>query len=56
MTEPKQQTVQVELTVQQLNMILVALSKQPLEAVLDTFNTIQQQAAAQLGAPGRPAE
>lgn len=36
------------LTVNQVNAVLAALAKQPLEAVLEVFNTIQQQAAAQV--------
>ena len=39
------------LTVAQVNVILGAIAKLPLESVLDTFNTIQQQASAQLNQP-----
>ena len=48
------QTVKLELNVQQLNVILAALGKMPLESVLEVFNTIQQQASQQLGAPKGP--
>ena len=49
-----EQTVKFELTVNQVNVILAALAKQPLEVVLDVFNTIQKQASSQLGAPSGP--
>jgi len=42
------QKVTLELTVQQVNVILAGIAKLPLEASLDTFNAIQQQANAQL--------
>jgi len=49
-----EQTVKFELTVNQVNVILAAIAKQPLEVVLDVFNTIQKQASAQLGQPSGP--
>lgn len=50
-----EQTVKIDLTVAQTNVILAALAKQPLEAVLDVFNSIQRQANAQLvPAQGEP--
>lgn len=44
-------TAQIELTVQQLNIVLVGLSKLPIEAALDTFNAVNRQAQEQFGAP-----
>ena len=44
------------LTVAQVNMILSAIAKLPLESVLDTFNSIQQQASAQLYPPAAQEE
>ena len=49
-----EQTVKFDLTVTQTNVILAALAKQPLEAVLDVFTSIQKQASAQLGQPSGP--
>ena len=37
-----------ELTVEQVNIVLAALAKQPLEAVLDVFTNIKSQAEAQV--------
>lgn len=42
------QTVKIEVTVNQLNIVLAALAKQPLETVLDTFTTIRSQAEQQV--------
>jgi hypothetical protein len=42
------QTVRIELSVNQLNIVLAALAKQPLEAVLDTFNAVRSQAESQM--------
>jgi hypothetical protein len=42
--------VKLELTVDQLNVIMVGLSKLPLETVLATFTEVQRQADAQLRA------
>lgn len=46
--------VKLELTVDQLNVVMLALSKLPLETVLQTFLEVQKQADAQLRA-SRPA-
>lgn len=51
MNEQKQPSVNLVLTVNQLNLVLAALAKLPLEAVLETFQTLQQQANEQLGPP-----
>ena len=45
------QTVNLALTINQLNVIFAALGKQPLESVLEVFNTIQQQVQPQLQQP-----
>ena len=50
----EQQTIKLELTIAQVNVILGSIAKQPLEAVLDTFNAIQQQAGAQMNSPAGP--
>ena len=42
------QKVKIELTVNQINTVLAALAKQPLEAVLDTFIEIRTQAEPQV--------
>ena len=47
------QTITLELTIQQLNIILAGLAKLPIEVALDTFNAVQQQARAKLGPPTR---
>lgn len=41
-------TVKIELTVNQINVVLASLAKQPLEAVLDTFTAIRSQAEPQI--------
>lgn len=46
-----EKTVTLELSINQLNTVLAGVVKLPIEAGLDTFNTIQQQAQQQLGAP-----
>ena len=46
-----EQNVKLDLTIQQLNVILAALAKLPIEAGLDAFTAVQQQAQAQLGNP-----
>lgn len=53
-----EQTLKFNLTIAQTNTILAALAKQPLEAVLDLFNSIKEQAAPQLVQPRlvQPAE
>jgi hypothetical protein len=43
--------VNLELTVQQLNVILAALVKLPIEVGLETFDQVQKQAQQQLGSP-----
>ena len=49
--EQKELKVSLELTINQLNTVLAGVVKLPIEAGLETFNTIQQQAQQQLGAP-----
>jgi len=50
-----EQTLKFDLTITQTNTILAALAKQPLEVVLDLFNSIKEQANAQLVPPqGEP--
>ena len=46
-----EQQVTLELSIQQLNVIIAGLAKLPIEAGLETFNAVQQQAQAQLGQP-----
>ena len=46
-----EQKVTLELTIQELNVVLAGIAKLSLEVGLDTFNTVQQQARAQLGQP-----
>lgn len=46
-----EQTAKFELNIQQINVVLAGLSKLPIEVGLNAFNTIQQQAQAQLGQP-----
>ena len=41
-------TVKIEVSIQDLNIILSGLAKLPLEASLDTFNVVRQQADEQL--------
>lgn len=43
-----EQKVKIELTVTQINTVLAALAKQPLEVVLDTFTEIRNQAESQV--------
>jgi hypothetical protein len=43
--------VSLELTINQLNVVLAAVAKLPIEAGLDAFTAIQQQAQQQLGTP-----
>jgi len=42
--------VKLELTIDQLNIVMLGLSKLPLETVLATFTEVQRQADAQLRA------
>lgn len=51
MEEQAAKTVSLELTINQLNVILAGIVKLPIEVGLEVFNTIQQQAQAQLGTP-----
>ena len=46
-----EQNVKLDLTIQQLNVIIAGLAKLPIEAGLETFNVVQQQAQTQLGQP-----
>ena len=46
-----EQKVTLELTIPQLNTVLGGLAKLPIEVGIDTFQTVQQQAQAQLGQP-----
>lgn len=47
------QTITLDLTIQQLNIILAGLAKLPIEVALDTFNDVQKQAQEKLGPPTR---
>ena len=47
------QTISLELTIQQLNVILAGLAKLPIEVALETFNAVQQQAQSKLGPPAK---
>jgi hypothetical protein len=48
--------IRLELTIAQVNVILAALSKQPLEAVIEVFAAVREQAARQVQtAPEGPA-
>ena len=47
------QTISLDLTVQQLNVILAGLAKLPIEVALDVFNNVQQQAQSKLGPPSK---
>jgi hypothetical protein len=42
------QTIKIEVNVNQLNIILAGLAKLPLEASLETFTIVRQQADAQV--------
>jgi hypothetical protein len=44
-----EQKVNLNLSIQQLNTVMGAIVKLPIEVALDVFNTIQQQAQQQLG-------
>lgn len=43
--------VTLELSINQLNIIIAGLAKLPLETSIDTFTFVQQQAQEQLGSP-----
>lgn len=47
----QQQTVTLQLNINQINTVLAGIAKLPIELGLDTFNVIQQQAQQQLGQP-----
>lgn len=40
--------MEIKLTIEQINLVLAALAKQPIEIALDTFNAIKGQAEKQL--------
>ena len=46
-----EQKVNLELSIQQINVVLAGIAKLPIEAGLDTFTAVQAQAQAQLGPP-----
>jgi hypothetical protein len=47
----QENTVKLELSVNDLNIVLAGIAKLPIEAAYGTFNSIQQQAEQQLGKP-----
>jgi hypothetical protein len=47
----QEQTVKLEVNVNDLNIILAGVAKLPIEAAYGTFTSIQQQAEQQLGKP-----
>jgi hypothetical protein len=49
--EQQAQQVTLQLTINQLNMVLGGIAKLPIEVGLETFQVIQQQAQQQLGSP-----
>ena len=49
------QTIKLELTVDQLNLIIGCLGKQPFEVVFQVVDEIQKQARTQLETPQPPA-
>jgi|688.fasta_scaffold16680_4 hypothetical protein len=44
-------TVKLELTIEQLNVVMGGLVKLPIETAMGTFNAVQMQADAQLRSP-----
>lgn len=50
------QTISLDLTVQQINVILAGLAKLPIESALETFNLVQQQARSKLSTTTIPTE
>lgn len=42
------ENITIELTLQQLNIVLAGIAKLPIEVALEVFNNIQNQAAMQL--------
>jgi hypothetical protein len=55
MAEQAQQTIKLELTIDEVNAILASLGKHPFEAIFQLVNKIQQQGSAQVQATA-PAE
>jgi hypothetical protein len=47
----QEQTVRLEVTVNDLNIILGGMAKLPIEMAIGAFNKVQQQAEQQLGKP-----
>lgn len=47
-------TIKIEVTLNQLNIILAGLSKLPLETSLETFSVVRQQADQQVNQGSRP--
>jgi hypothetical protein len=57
MAEQAQQTIKLELTIDEVNAILASLGKHPFEAIFQLVNKIQQQGSAQVqAAEAAPAE
>jgi hypothetical protein len=50
MAEQAQQTIKLELTIDEVNAILASLGKHPFEAIFQLVNKIQQQGSAQVQA------
>lgn len=48
-----EQKINIEFSIQQLNVVLAGLVKLPIEVGLDAFNSVQQQANSQLGQPSK---
>jgi hypothetical protein len=48
MAEQAQQTIKLELTIDEVNAILASLGKHPFEAIFQLVNKIQQQGSAQV--------
>ena len=44
-----EQQLKLELTIQQLNVIIAGLAKLPIEVGIETFNEVQKQAQSKLG-------
>lgn len=52
--EQQTQQVTLQLSINQINVVLAGIAKLPIEVGLDTFDLIKQQAQKQLGAPEGP--
>jgi CHASE3 domain sensor protein len=50
MAEQAQQTIKLELTIDEVNAILASLGKHPFESIFQLVNKIQQQGSAQVQA------